>query len=74
MKSKDKGTIIIISVIMIWTSILLICYFCFHKPISYATNGEEAVQISNATLVDISQIIEENTHISTKEEILKEVA
>lgn len=73
MKSKDKGTIFIISVIIIWISILLVYFFSSNKPISYATDGEVDIQISNAGTVDIDKIISENTHISTKEEIVREV-
>lgn len=72
MKSKDKSTIIILTLIFFWTSVLGIYYFCSNKPISYATNYEETIHISNANRVDMDQIISEHTHISTKEEIIKE--
>ena len=74
-KEKSKGTIIILSIIIVWTSILAICYLCNNKPISYASSNVDLnsnLQISNAEKINLDQIINENTHISTKEEIIKE--
>ena len=78
MKSKDKKIskkIMAIPVVIIICSMLLIYYIYTNKQTSFATasmNNEEEIKISNAKLVDIKQIIEENTDISTKEEIITE--
>ena len=74
MKSKEKNinTIILVSIIIIWTSILIIWYFISGKKITYATNVKENTHISNAQNIDIEKIISENTHVTTREEIVKE--
>ena len=74
MNSKDnnKYIVVLISVIVVWTSILFICYFASNKPISYATYENDNIQISNAQMIDLEKIISENTNITTKEEIVKE--
>ena len=75
MKSKDnrKYTAILMSIIIIWTSILIICRFSSNKLISYATsNNNEQIQISNAQSIDLETIINENTKANIREEIVKE--
>ena len=71
-KEKNKNTIILLSIIIIWTSILSICYYMSDKKITYATNGKENMYISNAQNIDIEKIIKENTNVTTREEIVKE--
>ena len=75
-KEKNKRTVIILLIIIIWTSILGIYSFLSYKPISYAsnksTNPNESIQISKAKAINLEEIIGENTHISTREEIVKE--
>ena len=73
MKSKEKGTIIIISIIIIWTSILIIRYFSSNQAITLATNVEEKIQISSAKKTDLDTIIKENNNVSNKQEISKEI-
>lgn len=72
-KENKKYTAVIISIIIIWTSILLICYFTSNKPISYATSSNENIQISRAQIIDLEKIIAENTKVDTSEEIVKEI-
>ena len=64
-KEKKKGGIIIFSIIIVWVSILAICYFVKNKPISYASSKTDDIQISKANTVDIEKIISENTNITT---------
>lgn len=76
-KEKNKGTVVVILIIIIWTSILVFWYFYSNKPISYATNGEITndninTKISKAKAIELDNIIKENTHISAREEIIKE--
>ena len=74
-KEKNKGTLVIFIIIALWTSILVLWYIYSNKPISYATNGEttkEDIKISKAKAIELENIIKENTHISSKEEIIKE--
>ena len=75
-KEKNKTTIMVLIVIIIWISALGIYYFIKNKPVSYASNNESIkdknIKISNAEAIDIEKVIGENTHISTREEIVKE--
>ena len=72
-KENKKYTAIIISIIIIWTSILGISYFTSNRPISYATSSNGNAQISNAKSIDLEKIIAENTKVDTSEEIIKEI-
>ena len=74
-KEKRKGNIIILSIILVWASILAICYFVSNKPMAYASadvNLNDNLQISSAEKIDLDNVINENTHISSREEIVKE--
>lgn len=74
MKTKEKGTIFITFFIMVWTTVILVCYFGANKPISYATSKEKTIKISNASQLDIEKIINENMQVSNnKVEIIKEI-
>ena len=75
MNSKDnkKHIAILISIIIIWTSVLAIYYFIENKPISYAVSNNENIQISNAQSIDLEKIIGENTKVNTNQEIVKEI-
>ena len=77
MNSKDnrKQTALLMSIIVVWTSVLVIYYFSTNKPISYATSGSENIKISNSQHIDLEEIINNNTkaNINTNEEIIKEV-
>ena len=71
-KENKRYTAMLMSIIVIWTSILAIYYFTSNKPISYATNSN-SIQISNAQSIDLEKIISENTKANTREEIIKEI-
>ncbi len=75
-KDKNKGNIIIATIIIVWT-LCILCYLWINKPITYASSTDktsENIQISNAEKVDIEEILNENMQATTREEIVtKEV-
>ena len=72
-KENRKYTALLMSIIIIWTSILAICYFASNKPISYATSSGNNLQISSAQSIELEKIISENTKQNNNEEIVKEI-
>lgn len=72
-KENRKYIAILMSIIIIWMSILVILYFTSNKPISYATSSNVNAQISNAKSIDLEKIIAENTKVDTSGEIIKEI-
>ena len=73
MNPKEKSTkiIIVISIIMVWCIVLVSIFLYLKKPLTYATNINKII-ISNAEKIDLQKIIEENTIITEREEIVKE--
>ena len=75
-KEKNKITVIVLIIILIWISALCVYNFIKSKPISYASNSEidkdEEIKISRAEAINIEKIIGENTYVATREEIVKE--
>lgn len=71
-KEKNRGTAVIITIIVVWTSLLVLWYVSTNKPISYASSSTTDTKISNAKSLDLEKIISENTHVSSREEIVKE--
>ena len=74
-KEKNKGNLIIGIIIIAWIIIIGIYYLFNDKQISYAYSEEteqNTTQISNAEKVDLETIINKNTQVSTREEIVVE--
>ena len=74
-KEKNKGNLIIGIIIIAWIIIIGIYYLFNDKQISYAYSEEteqNTTQISNAKKVDLETIINKNTQVSTREEIVVE--
>ena len=71
-KENKRCTALLMSIIIIWTSILVIYYFHTNKQIAYATTTNDRIAFSNAQAIDLEEIINKNTSINYREEIIKE--
>lgn len=74
-KEKNKGNIIVFTIIAIWLLLIVICYFGINKQISYASSKDinsDKIQISGAQKIDLENILSENAKAGVREEIITE--